>query len=180
MYAIKFSLALLENQLYVPLLKQPSKYGDVDIARLVSSFNCSVGLKHLFWLNLEKWRSSFVTDPSISTTIIRSQPSIYDENGLTAEAKSGMIRDAWNNNESSDPNQPSLAAVLSNTPQGKSILAHYNHFKTLNTGIRDSLVEAIGNYYGSKGLKALSAVGCWSIAKQIQKTFEGESQVCEY
>lgn len=147
----------------------------------MSSFNCSFGLKHLFWLNLEKWRSSFATQQSTNTAIVQSKPSIYDENGLTAEAKSKMILDAWSNNDSNDndPNQPSLAAVLSNTPQGKSILAHYEHFKILNSGIRESLVEAIGNYYGSKGLKALSAAGCWSIANQIQQTFEGESQVCE-
>lgn len=122
-------LALLENQLYVPLLKQSSKYGDVDIARLVSSFNCSFGLKHLFWLHLEKWRSSFATQPSFNTTIVQSKPSIYDKSGLTAVAKSERILDTWSNNDSNDPNQPSLTAVLSNTPQGKSILAHYNHFK---------------------------------------------------
>lgn len=171
-----FCLALLENQLYVPLLKQSSKYGDADIARLVSSSHCSTGLKHLFWLHLEEWRSSFVTQPSINTNMAQSKPSITDARSL-AVVESNMILDAWND---SNPNQPSLTAVLSNTPQGKSIMAHYNHYKSLNTGVRDLLVEAIGNYYGSKGLKALSANGCWSLANQIVRTFEGEEQVCKF
>lgn len=179
LYFTNFFLTLLENQLYVPLLKQSSKYGDADIARLVSSFNCSTGLKHLFWLHLEKWRSSFATQPSINMTIAQSMPSITDVRSLAGFESNSMIHDAWNASDS-NPNHPSLAAVLTGTPQGKSIVAHYNHFKSLNTGVRDLLVEAIGNYYGSSGLKSLSTNGCWSIAKQIQETFVGEKLVCKF
>lgn len=178
--------ARVVQQMYVPLLKIVT----VDQMRLViDNIYCSLGFKVHFYKSLAEWQSTFATQPpSVDANRVRTiEPlNVYNENGLnqaaaaTIESEQKATKTEANaSEEDNDPNQPNLSIVLCSTPKGKTLISHYNRFKSLNSGMRELLVAAIGDHYAAKGKKSLTTTGCWSLGRQIERTFDEEDIVSE-